>query len=198
MSTDSAHAPGTISASSTEIRDKWGWFVAVGVAFVVLGTIAFLNVFVATVASVYFIGLLMLIGGAIQIAEAFGVKSWGSFLIWLLSGILYAAAGILAFMNPLLASLELTLALAIVLVASGLMRIWIGIKERPGNNWGWIVAAGVVTLILGIIVALGWPVNSLWVLGLFLAVDLIFQGWSFIAFGLALRSRDTGAGFRAA
>ena len=133
MSTDSAHAPGTISASSTEIRDKWGWFVAVGVAFVVLGTIAFLNVFVA-----------------------------------------------------------------IVLVASGLMRIWIGIKERPGNNWGWIVAAGVVTLILGIIVALGWPVNSLWVLGLFLAVDLIFQGWSFIAFGLALRSRDTGAGFRAA
>jgi uncharacterized membrane protein HdeD (DUF308 family) len=50
-----------------------------------------------------------------------------------------------------------------------------------------MVAAGVVTLLVGILIALRWPVNSLWVLGLFLAIDLVFQGWTFIAFGLALK-----------
>lgn len=198
MSTDSTHAPGSFDTLRSEIRDKWGWFVALGAAFVVLGIVAFLNLFVATVASVYFIGILMIIGGVLHIAEAFGVKGWGSFILWLLGGVLYTAAGVLVFMNPLLASAVLTLTLAIALVASGLMRIWIGIKERPRNNWGWVVASGVVTLVLGIIIALGWPVNSLWVLGMFLAIDLIFQGWAYVALGLALRNRGTAAGLRTA
>ncbi|TIW77669.1 MAG: HdeD family acid-resistance protein, partial [Mesorhizobium sp.] len=51
----------------------------------------------------------------------------------------------------------------------------------------WIVAAGVISVLAGLIIAMGWPVNSLWVLGLFLAIDLIFQGWTFIAVGLALK-----------
>ena len=50
-----------------------------------------------------------------------------------------------------------------------------------------MVAGGVITLLAGIVIAIGWPVNSLWILGMFLAIDLIFQGWSFVAFGLALR-----------
>lgn len=170
-----------------ETRDKWGWFVALGVLLLVFGGIAFGNLFIATVASVYLVGWLMLFAGAVEIVHAFGVKSWGRFFYWLLSGLLYALAGFFAFYNPLLASTVLTLLLAVALIASGVLRTWVGYQHRGEKGSGWIIAAGVVTVLAGVVIAIGWPVNSLWVLGMFLAIDLIFQGWTFIAFGLALK-----------
>lgn len=179
--------PGALRDAIGETRSKWGWFVALGVLLLIFGGVAFGNLFIATVASVFVVGSLMLVAGIIEIIHAFGVKDWSGFFWWLLSGLLYAIAGFLAFYNPLLASAVLTFLLAASLVASGILRLWVGLKNREASGWGWIVAAGVVTTLAGLIIAAGWPVNSLWVLGLFLAIDLIFQGWTFIAFGLALR-----------
>lgn len=176
-----------IRLSVSDLRHRWGWFVALGVALILLGTMAFLNTLVATVASVYTVGLLMLIGAAIQIAQAFSVKSWSSFFWWVLGGVIYALAGFAALINPLMASAFLTLFLAAALVASGVARIGVGFQSRPAHNWGWMVVSGLVTLLAGLIIALGWPVNSLWVLGMFLAIDLLFQGWATIALGLALK-----------
>lgn len=177
----------TLKDAIGRTRDKWGWFVALGVLLLIFGGIAFGNLFIATVASVYVVGWLMLMAGIIEIIHAFGVKSWSRFFYWLLSGLLYAVAGFFAFDNPLLASTVLTLLLAVALVASGALRAWVGYSHRPESGWGWVVAAGLISVLAGLTIAMGWPVNSLWVLGLFLAIDLIFQGWSFIALGLALK-----------
>jgi uncharacterized membrane protein HdeD (DUF308 family) len=185
--TDMSRSPTSLGASMAEVRSKWGWFVALGIALLVLGIIAFLNVAMATIASVFYVGILMLIGAGVQIVQAFGVKSWGSFFWWLLSGLVYAVAGIVTLRNPLLASAVLTLILAMALVVGGILRIWVGFSARPHRSWGWIVAGGVLTLLAGIVIAIHWPVNSLWILGMFLAIDLMFQGWSDIALGLALR-----------
>ncbi len=171
----------------SEIRSKWGWFVGLGVLLLVLGGIAFGNLLLATVASIYFIGSLMLIGGILHLVQAFQVKGWENILFWALSGLLYTLAGISAFINPLLASAALTLLMAVALLAAGIFRIWVGVKFRPEKGWGWIVAGGVVSVLAALVIALGWPVNSLWILGLFLAIDLLIQGWASIAFGLAIR-----------
>ncbi len=87
-----------------QTRAKWGWFVALGILLLLFGIIAFGNLFIATVASVYLVGWMMLFAGVVEIIHAFGVKTWGRFFYWLLSGILYAVAGFFAFYNPLLAS----------------------------------------------------------------------------------------------
>jgi uncharacterized membrane protein HdeD (DUF308 family) len=177
----------TLKNAIGQARAKWGWFVALGVVLLIFGGIAFGNLFLATVASVYLIGWMMLLGGIVELVHAFGVKSWGRFFYWLLSGLLYSFAGFFAFYNPLLASAVLTFLLAVSLIVVGVLRIWVGYSHRSERGWGWIVAAGVVTLLVGVLIALRWPANSLWVLGLFLAIDLIFQGWTFIAFGLGLK-----------
>ncbi|RUU44354.1 HdeD family acid-resistance protein [Mesorhizobium sp. M6A.T.Ce.TU.002.03.1.1] len=170
-----------------QTQAKWGWFVGLGVLLLILGGIAFGNLFIATVASVYVVGWLMLMAGVIEIMHALGVKTWSRFFYWLLSGLLYAVAGFFAFYNPLLASAVLTFLLAVALLASGVLRAWVGYKHRPAKGWGWLVAAGIISALAGLVIAMGWPVNSVWVLGLFLAIDLIFQGWAFIAVGLALK-----------
>jgi uncharacterized membrane protein HdeD (DUF308 family) len=177
---------GTFGATVPQLRDKWGWFVALGVLMLIAGVIAMANLFIATVVSVLYVGALMLVSGIFEIIHAFGVKTWGRFVWWLGSGILYAVAGIVAFMNPILASSVLTLLLAVTLLASGVIRIWVGFESKQAN-WGWIVAGGVVTALAGLIIALGWPVNSLFILGVFLAFDLIFQGATLTAFGFALK-----------
>ncbi|OAP40787.1 hypothetical protein AU381_02500 [Sinorhizobium glycinis] len=170
------------------VEGKWGWFVALGVLLIMAGGIAFGNLLMATVASVYYVGLIMLIGGLLNLAQAYQVKDWGGFLFWVLSGGLYAAAGLFAFINPLLASSILTILMAIALIVAGAFRIWVGFRLSPLGGWGWIVIGGLVTLIAGLVIAAGWPVDSLWILGLFLAVDLVMQGLALIAFGVLVKS----------
>jgi uncharacterized membrane protein HdeD (DUF308 family) len=177
-----------LSSGRSQLVAKWGWFVALGVALLILGLIAFGNLVLATLASVWIIGALMLVGGVAHILHAFQVKSWGSFLFWLLSGLIYAVAGILTFTNPLLAAAVLTLILGVALLVSGLFRVTIGLRTRPSTGWGWLVASGIVSVLAGLVVALGWPVNTLVLLGLVLAIDLTFQGIAALAFGFALKA----------
>jgi uncharacterized membrane protein HdeD (DUF308 family) len=176
------------SGAFAEVRGKWGWFVGLGVVFIGLGAIAVSNLFMGTIATVYYVGALIAVAGVIQIIQSFRVTTWGGFLLWLLSGVLYAAAGVMIVMNPLLASFALTLLLALLTAASGVSRLWLGFQTRSEHGWGWIAASGLVTTIAGLIFLLGWPVNSLWLLGLLLSIDLIFQGCALIGLGLRLRT----------
>ncbi len=80
-----------------------------GVLLIVCGLIAAANIVLATVASVYYVGMLMLVGGIVYLVHAFQVRSWDQVLFWALSGVLYVLAGVFAFTNPLLASAALTL-----------------------------------------------------------------------------------------
>lgn len=182
-----AQEPNHLASAAAEVHPHWGLFVALGGSLVFVGLIAFSHLFISTAASVYYVGAMMLLGGIMQIVHAFGLQTWSRFLFWLLSGLLYAVAGLIAFVNPLAASAIMTLMLAMTLIVSGALRVLTGFEAKPANVWGWIVAAGIVTILAGILVVLGWPGSSLWVLGLLLAMDLTLQGLACIAFGLTLR-----------
>jgi uncharacterized membrane protein HdeD (DUF308 family) len=195
MSTRNNGLTNTISASpfgSAEtlapLRAKWGWIVALGVVYVIAGVIALGSVMAATVASVFIVGIMMLIAGVVEVISAFQMKSWGRFFFWLVLGALYIIAGFVAFENPLLTAVWLTLILGAALVASGIVRIYLGFTMRSGSPWLWVVISGLITLILGVIILAHWPVSSLWTLGIFLGVDLVFAGASWIGLGLGLRN----------
>ena len=172
------------------LRAKWGWIVALGVIYLIAGFIALGSVLLATVVSVFLVGIMMLIAGAAEIINAFQVKTWGKFLLWLLLGALYVIAGFVTFQNPLLAAALLTLILGISLVVSGFMRIFLAFSMKGGTPWIWIVLSGVITVLLGGVILARWPVSSLYVLGLFLGIDLIFAGAGWIGLGLGLRRRS--------
>ena len=186
----------TITATSrppelAPLRAKWGWIVALGVIYVIAGLIALGSVVMATVVSVFVVGIMMLIAGVAEVINAFQVKSWGRFLFWLLLGALYIVAGFVTFENPLLAAAVLTLILGIALVISGIMRIILAFSVQEGVPWIWIVVSGIITLLLGLVILAHWPVSSLYVLGLFLGIDLVFAGAGWIGLGFGLRSQTT-------
>jgi len=181
----------SLGSTIRALDGKWGWFVALGVGELILGGIASTNLLAANLASVLFIGAAMLVGGLFQIVHAFSARGIRGFLFWLLGGIVYAAAGAIVLYDPLLASLSLSLLAGIFLLMAGALRAAAGFHSRPAAGWRWIVAAGVLTFLVGIIVIAAWPTISLWLLGAMLVVDLIFQGWGFIAFGIALKARTS-------
>lgn len=163
------------------------WFVVFGVIMLAAGVFAAGNLLMATFVSVLMVGAMMIVGGIGEIVHAFGVRTWGGFTLWLLTGILYAAAGLLTFYNPLLATAVITLMIAASLVAAGAVRIFAGFTQRGSSGWGWIIAGGIVTLLVGLVIMLRWPINSLWILGIFLAIDLMMQGLSYITYGLGFK-----------
>ncbi len=169
------------------LHAKWGWIVALGVIYSVAGFIALGSILTATVATVFIVGVMMLIAGVAEVINAFQVKTWGKFLFWVLLGVLYIVAGFVTFENPLLAAALLTLMLACTLIVSGIMRIILGFSMKRGMPWIWVVLSGVVTLLLGLVILNHWPVSSLYILGLLLGIDLVFAGASWIGMGLSLR-----------
>ena len=175
-------------ASTLEpLRSKWGWIVALGIVYVVAGFIALGSVVTATVASVFVVGIMMLVAGVAEVINAFQVKTWGRFLLWLLLGVLYIVAGFLTFENPLLAAALLTLLLGAALVASGIMRIGLGFGMKEATPWIWVALSGLITFLLGLVILAHWPVASLYVLGILLGIDLILAGAGWIGTGLGLK-----------
>jgi uncharacterized membrane protein HdeD (DUF308 family) len=169
------------------LRAKWGWIVGLGVVYVVAGVVALGSVVSATVATVLVVGVMMVISGVAEVINAFQIKTWGRFLFWLALGILYIVAGFVAFENPLLTAASFTLILGAALVASGIVRIFLGFNMPHGSPWIWVVMSGLITLLLGLIILAHWPVSSLWTLGIFLGLDLVFAGASWIGLGMGLR-----------
>lgn len=129
----------------SSLSHKWGWFTLLGIAMLMLGGIAFGNLIFATAVSVYYVGITILIAGIVEIIHAFSVKTWKSFFFWMLSGLFYAAAGVLTFMNPLLASAIFTFLIAVTLVGSGLFRMWVAFQSRNVKGWGWVFTGGLIT-----------------------------------------------------
>src|SRR5262249_61726743 len=91
--------------------------------------------------------------------------------------------------NQRLAAVAPAVMLGAVLVVSGVRRIILAFSMKAGSLWIWVAVSGVITLLLGIIILAKWPVSSLYVLGIFLGVDLVFAGASWIGAGLGLRQR---------
>ncbi|MEK9278716.1 MULTISPECIES: HdeD family acid-resistance protein [unclassified Bradyrhizobium] len=171
------------------LHGKWGWIVALGVVYLIAGFIALGSVMMATVASVLVVGAMMIVAGVTEVIGAFQLKSWGKFLIWALLGVLYVIAGLLTFENPLFAAVLLTLFLGASLIASGAVRLFLAFSMKRESPWVWVALSGAITLLLGLLIVARWPVNSVYILGLFLGIDLIMAGAGWVSLGFSLRHR---------
>ncbi|HYC46544.1 MAG TPA: DUF308 domain-containing protein [Burkholderiales bacterium] len=176
------------------LQDQWAWLLAIGVAFLLLGTIGILSAVLFTIASVVLFGALLLAGAALQFVETYRAGRWRGRWPHLLVALVYGVAGAIMLLDPVDASVGLTLVLAILLLVVGVMRIVLSLQIRPTYGWGWMLAAGIVMALLGTLVLAAWPEAALWVIGLFVAIELVVNGWLLVLLGLAARRATlTGA-----
>jgi uncharacterized membrane protein HdeD (DUF308 family) len=182
----------TLAAGIEEVRSSWGWFLALGILFVLLGAVCVIGNVAATFTTVLLVGWMLLFSGIFALVHAFRTHTWQGFLLSLLSALLRGFTGYLLIRYPLAGAASLTLILASFFIVGGLFRsIGAGMLKFP--RWGWSAVSGIVSLVLGIMLLAQMPVSSVWFIGFALGVDLIFDGTSLIGLATALRSLPEAA-----
>ena len=169
-----------------EVAQYWGWFLAFGLALVVLGVAAIVRAVTATIISMLFFGWLLVLASGIEIAQAVLVGHWAGFFQHLVAAILFGVVGVIIITRPLISAEVMTVFIATFFLIGGLFQLISALAvATPG--WGWHVADGIITALLGVLVLAQWPASGLWVIGLFVGIDLIFYGGAWIALALGLR-----------
>ena len=169
-----------------EMVQHWGWFLAFGIVLLVLGIAAIVRSVTATVASMLFFGWLLVLASIFEFVSSFMVGHWGGFFLHLLVAIVCGVVGVLMLTKPVISAEALTMVMAMFFLVMGVYQLIVSMwTHLPG--WGWQALSGVVTAILGVLVAAGWPVSGLWAIGLFVGIDLFFFGWAWIMLAIGLR-----------
>lgn len=171
-----------------QVHSKWGWILAFGILSLVLGFIGLGCTFALSIASAIFFGVLLLIGGISQGISGFQTEGMKGKLWHFFVALLLLVAGIVLVGNPVEGSILLTAVLGGALVGAGIFRILTALSSRSTKGWVWLLLSGIVTLFLGGIIIAEWPVSGLWVIGLFIAIDLIMSGWGYVALAMAAKS----------
>jgi len=175
----------TFEETRREIARHWGWFLALGILLVILGMAAIAFPFLSTIAAKIAIGWIFLVTGVVEIIHAFYVKRWSGFFWNLLIGLLYLVVGAWLAFFPLTGILTLTIVIAALFIAEGVMEFIMGFRVRPHEGWGWLVFSGLVAIAAGLLIALNLPSSAVWALGLLAGINLVFSGWSFIFLALS-------------
>ena len=179
----------SLGAAIEELRGKWGAIVAFGLLLIVLGAAALAFTVAATVATVTVNGVFFLVAGAAEIGIGAHAQRWSNFFLWVVGGVLYILAGLFCIINPLFASFALTLALGVGLIAAAVVRVYLAFQLPSRQQRGAVLLAALVTFLLGIVIVMHWPWDSVYILGTLLGVDLIFHGAGWVMFGMGLRER---------
>jgi uncharacterized membrane protein HdeD (DUF308 family) len=169
-----------------EIHKSWGWFLALGICLTVLGFAALGSAGMATLASMFLLGWLICFSGLLEIGVAFGSEKWGGFFANLFAGVLYMVVGGVIVGYPMASATMITMLLATLFLIGGTFRI-ITATALQHPNWGWVAFDGIITAVLGALIWAQWPSSSLWVLGTFVGINLVFRGLGWTMFALAAR-----------
>ena len=168
------------------VSPSWKWILGLGILFVILGSIGLSMAIGLTIISMLFFAALLIIAGISHIFEVFKDREWKGMIWHAFIAILYIIGGCVVAYDPILASSFVTAILAGILIILGATRIIMAIALRHSSGWGWLLLAGLAAIVLGVLIMMQWPFSALWVIGMFIAIELLITGWTyiFIAFSL--------------
>lgn len=169
----------------------WGLPMTIGILLVIGGMFALAATVLTSLVSMIYFGTLLLAVGTLEIVAAFRLRSTGPVLAYVLAGLLTIVVGGLFVFRPVASLASVTLLIAGYLFASGLFRGITSLIDRyPG--WGWDFVYGLLAIGLGFYVAAAWPLDSFWVLGTIVGIEIIARGITLVVASWALRDIEHG------
>jgi uncharacterized membrane protein HdeD (DUF308 family) len=165
-----------------------GALIGLGILFVVLGMIGVAGQTLFSFVSINVLGIFLFAGGVLQALHAMKSKGWKSVGVQMLLAILYIAASIFTWSFPIPALEAITLWMAAIFFATGVLRFIAAFQHRHFNEWIWLVLSAAISILMGVLIMNSFPASSLWLPGLLIAIELILQGWSLLFLGLAAKS----------
>jgi len=168
-----------------QITRHRGWFIFLALLLILAGVAAIAFPILSTFAVEVWTAIAFAIAGFAQTVHAFAARSWGGFFWGLLVGLLYLAAGVVLWLNPIAGVITLTAFLAAVLIVDGVFRSILAFQVRPRTGWVWLLLGGIVGIVLGAMIWQQLPSSALATLGLLLGINLVFSGITFLLLAIS-------------
>jgi uncharacterized membrane protein HdeD (DUF308 family) len=171
------------------VRLHWHFFLGQGVIMTILGVLAIIWPQISTLAVDVYVGWLFLLSGILGLFTLFFAPAVSAFFWSLFTAALSLFVGILLLWHPVEGAISLTLVLIAFFIAEGVFQIAASLSHREAfpDSWGWMLASGIVDLILAALIISGWPGTAGWVLGLIVGVNLITSGIAIIMVAVTAR-----------
>jgi uncharacterized membrane protein HdeD (DUF308 family) len=191
MPTDSTNIMEVRGAVARSLHEHWVLYLIEGVVLIVLGATAIVLPPIATLAVTILIGWLLLVSGIMGLITTFWMRHGPGFWWSLLSAVLALVVGVLLLASPLRGAVSLTIVLVAFFIIEGIASIMFALdhKREFSGRWGWMLASGIVDLILAALIFAGLPSSAAWAIGLLVGINLIFGGAALMS--MALHARAT-------
>lgn len=181
-----AHPEG-LRGPGTILNKASGWFIAMAVAFILLGILAIIEPAVAGLAVTLLVGWLLIFGGAAHLVAAFSGGGTERAIWQAVIGIVYFLGGFYFLVHPLMGLGALTLLLAGIILAEAAFEFIAYFRLRGHVGSVWLLVNALVTLLLSALIWFHWPSSSVWAIGTLVGVNLLMTGISRLMLGLAVR-----------
>lgn len=170
--------------SLTAVSKNRGWLIACGVLSLIVGFLAISFPLMFSIVLTQLIGAFALASGVIALGAAIFGHHNSHRVVQGLSALIRIAAGLALLLFAVAGVATITLILAIVFIAEGIISVVGAFKIRPHSGWVWLLLNGLVAILLGGMVYAHWPDDSAWILGLLYGINSIFSGTSMLMLGL--------------
>lgn len=152
------------------------WYLVQGALMVLAGILALVYPIISAVAVIVLLGWLLIISGVVQGISLIGARHVPHFWLQLISVVLSVVVGVLFLRNPGEGLLTVTLLLIVFFMVEGMSKVIFSLTIRPFPNWGWVLASGIVGILLALYLWASLPVTAIWLLGVLLGIQLICEG----------------------
>lgn len=182
----SSHALLNPRPSTDSMQEVWLLFVGSGLLMTVLGVVLIVFATYASAAMVLLFGCMLVVAAVIQLANSCWARRWKGFTVGIFLGVLYLTMGFVLIEQPMQTAVAVTLVVATGLMIAGLVRIILSVVER-WSGWQLSLLSGVLSLLLGVGIWRDWPLSGLWVIGLFVGLEMIMNGLVWMKLGASVR-----------
>ncbi len=169
-----------------EIKAHSERFLTLGILMTILGVLGISYSAVVTLASVVFIGFLLVASGVGHLIHTFWARQWKGIFVSLLLGILSIILGAICLVKPVQSAASITLIIGAFCLTVGIFRM-VSTAFLHFERWGWVFTNGLITFILGLLILSQWPISGLWLIGLFVGIEVFLSGISLILLSVAIR-----------
>jgi uncharacterized membrane protein HdeD (DUF308 family) len=174
------------ASSANPHGHRRGWSIAWGILLIVIGILALLMPEVAALATVLTLAWLLIFAGVVELVHAFQTRRRSGFGWKLAAAIITLILGLCILLFPVAGIATLALWIGAFIFAGGIVRLILAFRVRPAKGWGWVLFDGLLAIVIGGLIAWGWPASSIGFIGLLTGFWLLFSGvWRIMLDGRA-------------
>lgn len=169
------------------LRLRWGSFLVLGLVLVACGVAALMLPRISTIAAGTVLGAVLIVAGAVKIVQTLKVAGWSGYLWQMMGGAVEVVGGILIYLHPLKGAVAITLLIAVVFLVQGFAQIGLGLKVRPQEGWGWLIASGAIAFAISLFLAFKLPLTRELEAGTIAGISILVAGLAYVGIAYAVR-----------